>query len=86
MSDLTKHITELGSVKQSDGSYLSANYNTWYNDAGYIHREDGPAGIRLSDSKYFWCLNGKPLEDFEEWCAHVRIPDEQLMMVRLQYG
>jgi hypothetical protein len=29
----------------------------WFNDAGQLHREDGPAEIR--DGNSIWCINGK---------------------------
>jgi len=37
---------------QSDGTIK------WHNEAGRLHREDGPA-IEWADGTKYWCLNGK---------------------------
>jgi hypothetical protein len=41
----------------------------WYNDAGQIHREDGPA-IEASNGSKYWYVNGKfHREDGPAWAS-----------------
>tara|TARA_R110000851_G_scaffold217801_1_gene370737 strand:+ start:478 stop:792 length:315 start_codon:yes stop_codon:yes gene_type:complete len=89
-----------GAVEQSDGSYLD-KYGAinWYNEAGHVHREDGPAiyyphtdvvrywwvyGERCSTLDKYWYLNGVGYT-FDKWCIFARIADDAKMMIRLQY-
>ena len=43
------------------------NYTVWRNEAGELHREDGPA-VKWSDGDKEWWLNGKcySLEEYME--------------------
>jgi hypothetical protein len=71
--------------EQSDGSYFDRDGNTtWYNEAGQLHREDGPASIYTSGS-LLWFLNGY-LYSFAEWLIKLNKPDEVKMLLRLQYA
>ena len=69
----------------STGSYVDWEGNiTWYNELGQRHRKDGPAVIK-SDGKIYWYFNGDYYL-FNEWCNKVNIPDEQKLLLRLQYA
>jgi hypothetical protein len=73
-------------VQQPDGSWLLNDGTTyWYDDEGIVHRTVGPAIIgRNTKATVSWCLHGKPYT-FKEWCNKVSIPDEQKLLLRLQY-
>jgi hypothetical protein len=74
-----------GAVKQSDGSYIDrAGAIKWYNNAGRYHKEDGPAVIYASGN-IRWLLNDK-VYSFAEWLIELNKPDEDKMLLRLQYG
>jgi hypothetical protein len=69
---------------QPDGSYLNKyGVITWYNDAGSVHKEDGPAIIM--DERIRWFLNGTSYS-FNEFITSTPITDEAKMMLRLQYA
>jgi hypothetical protein len=73
-----------GAKQQPDGSYIFPDGTIrWYNDEGRSHREDGPASIYL-DGRVYWYLNDKNYP-FNRWCTEVNIPDEQKLLLRLQY-
>ena len=70
---------------QSDGSYMFPDgVQRWYNEEGRRHREDGPAVIR-TNGKLFFYLNGVYLP-FKRWLLLTPKPDEQKLLLRLQYG
>tara|TARA_R110002124_G_scaffold19674_1_gene78501 strand:+ start:147 stop:422 length:276 start_codon:yes stop_codon:yes gene_type:complete len=78
-------IERYGAVEQSDGSYADEFACTiWFNDAGGLHREEGPACI-YNDGSVNWCLNGLTYPSFDEWCIESNKTDEQKMLLRLQY-
>jgi hypothetical protein len=72
-------------VRQPNGSYLNTQgTSTWYNELGQHHRIDGPSIIYTRNGPKRWYLNGK-LYDFNEWLTLTPIPDEQKLLLRLQY-
>tara|TARA_R110002124_G_scaffold19674_1_gene78505 strand:+ start:1240 stop:1494 length:255 start_codon:yes stop_codon:yes gene_type:complete len=84
MSSRDYHIRKYAAVEQSDGSYLNKyGYVYWYNEAGDIHREDGPACIHYNDVE--WWLNDL-VYGFDGWCIVLNKTDEQKMLLRLRYG
>jgi hypothetical protein len=76
-------ILEFGAILQSDGSYLHNDGDIfWYNEAGHIHREDGPAVIH---DRGYWYYLGVGYS-FDDWCIKTNKTDEDKMLLRLQYG
>jgi hypothetical protein len=72
-------------VEQSDGSYLNVyGITTWYDEAGQLHKDDGPA-IILPDGSVNWYLHGESYS-FDEWLIKLNKSDEAKMMLRLQYA
>jgi hypothetical protein len=72
-------------VEQPDGSYLHKDGERfWYNSAGERHRDDGPA-IVFTDGTFGWRLYGCQYS-LEDWLKLSTIPDEDKMMLRLQYA
>jgi hypothetical protein len=70
--------------QQPNGSYIFNDGTIyWFNDKGQAHKEDGPASIYLDGSVY-WYLNDKNYV-FNQWCTQLNIPDEQKLLLRLQY-
>jgi hypothetical protein len=65
-----------------DGEYF------WYDEAGQVHREDGPAIINETDifgeRTHSWCINGEDVR-FKEFLEVSSASDEVKMMLRLQY-
>jgi hypothetical protein len=94
-SNKTSHIRYYGAEEQPDGRWLHNDGDVyWYNEAGDVHREDGPAVIRNDQnlnnaypswSKLSWRFNGAAYE-FNEWIKLTPISDEQKLLLRLQYG
>jgi hypothetical protein len=80
------HIHDFGAIEQPDGSYID-EYGTihWFNEAGDTNRLDGPAIIH-TDGSVFWYFNGVFYYSFKLWLNAVPIPDENKMILRLQYG
>ena len=69
---------------QLNGSYIfSDGAQRWYNSMGQCHREDGPA-IILIDGHTSWCLDGT-YYPFNRWLLLTTIPEEQKLLIRLQY-
>jgi hypothetical protein len=69
---------------QPDGSYINKyGVITWYNDAGSVHKEDGPAIIM--DERIRWFFNGTSYS-FNEWLKLTPISDEIKMLLKLQYA
>jgi hypothetical protein len=63
-----------------DNKYI----HRWYYDTkGFPHREDGPALIYPNGQAY-WYLHGT-LYTFNEYLKLTPIPDEQKLLLRLQY-
>jgi hypothetical protein len=89
-----RHIENYEAVEQPDGSWLHKRDGQvyWYNEAGQVHREDGPAVIyankyqlmRPSAHDEDWYLNGE-MYSFDKWCIALNITDEAKMLLRLQY-
>jgi glucan-binding YG repeat protein len=78
-------ITYRAAIEQEDGGWVYDNgMKVWYNDAGYVHRDDGPAVIN-PDGKIRW-YDRSCERPFEKWCEQVNIADEAKMLLRLQYG
>jgi hypothetical protein len=87
-------INQRGAELQTDGSYLNEyGVITWYNDAGSVHKEDGPAIMggpapaimRGQHNGTRWFLNGTSYS-FNEFITLTPITDEAKMMLRLQYA
>jgi hypothetical protein len=80
------NIHYYGAKRQPNGSYILPDSGTihWYNDEGDFHRTDGPAVTRLNGCSS-WYLNGNRYP-FKEWLPRTPIPDEQKLLLRLQYG
>jgi hypothetical protein len=77
-------IIHYGARRQPNGSYMLASGTIqWYNDEGRSHREDGPAVI-LRDGTLGWFCHGTRFS-FSLWCRRLNIPDEQKVLLRLQY-
>jgi hypothetical protein len=73
-------------VEQSDGSYLNVyGITTWYDEAGQLHKDDGPA-IILPDGSVNWYLHGLQYDSFNAWLIKLNKSDETKMMLRLQYA
>ena len=90
-SEFAYHEDSFNMELQDDGSYLHDDGEYfWYNEAGEIHREDGPAITNESDvldldsRSHSWCLNGEDLS-FKEFLEVSPTSDEVKMMLRLQY-
>jgi hypothetical protein len=88
MNNRDWNIKYLAAVQQQDGSWLIGCHTTyWYNDKGDFHRTDGPAIVYRNDSISTiigWYCHGVPLL-FNDWCTELNIPDEQKLILRLQY-
>ena len=48
---------------------------SWYNEAGQLHREDGPA-IEYADGRKYWYINGKKLTEteFNAYISYLLVP------------
>jgi hypothetical protein len=83
-SNRDEDIRLFHAVEQSDGSYVDRVGNiSWYNKHGEWHREDGPAVI-YSNGEVEWMINGYNYT-FAEWLIELNKPDEDKMLLRLQY-
>ena len=87
MSNRDYHIKKYAAVEQSDGSWLHSRDGDvyWYNEEGYLHREDGPA-ITYRLGYIQWYLHGDQYHSFNQWLEESPIPDIDKMLLRLQYG
>ena len=88
-SEFAYHEDSYNIKLQDDGSYLHDDGEVyWYNEAGQVHREDGPAIINESDifgeRTHSWCINGEDVR-FKEFLEVSSASDEVKMMLRLQY-
>jgi hypothetical protein len=84
MSSRDDDIADYDAKEQSDGSWLHNDGDIfWYNEAGQIHREDGPSVIR--NGYIHWYLNGDNYT-FAEWLIKLNKPDEDKMLLRLRYA
>jgi hypothetical protein len=84
MSNRDFYIIYHNSKQQPDGSYIDHNGRTiWFNEEGEPHRDNGPAVIHKS-GVLGWRLNGINYS-FNAWCVAANIPDEQKLLLRLQY-
>jgi len=83
MNNRDDGIANQFAVLQPNGSYIN-KYNTfkWYDDKGQYHRTDGP--VYDSNGVTYWYLNGTQY-DFNHWLTLTPIPDEQKLLLRLQY-
>ena len=59
-------------------------YESWRNDDGVYHREDGPARTWTHGHKEWW-FNGEQL-GFKEWKKIANPSNEILILIKLQYG
>ena len=87
-SSRINHINDYDAVEQSDGSWLHDDGDVyWYNRIGEIHREDGPAILRpyIGYTCVDWFLNDAEYT-LEDWLKLSTLPDEEKMMLRLQYA
>jgi len=87
MSNRDYHIKKYAAVEQSDGSWLHSRDGDvyWYNEEGYLHREDGPAVISSDGGVVEWWLNGNYYY-VDDWLIELNKSDECKMMLRLCYG
>tara|TARA_B110000238_G_scaffold100411_1_gene109424 strand:- start:909 stop:1175 length:267 start_codon:yes stop_codon:yes gene_type:complete len=86
MSNRDYHIKKYAAIEQSDGSWLHDDGDVyWYNEVGYLHREDGPACIYFNGGGVEWWLNGN-YYFVDDWLIELNKSDECKMMLRLQYG
>ena len=86
MSNRDYHIKKYAAVEQSDGSWLHDDGDVyWYNEEGYLHREDGPAVISSDGGVVEWWLNGNYYY-VDDWLIELNKSDECKMMLRLCYG
>lgn len=51
---------------------------------GEFHREDGPAVIDTA-SGIFWYWHGSHY-DFEKWCEVAKKSDDEIVLLKIQYG
>jgi hypothetical protein len=73
-------------VEQPDGSWLhNDGAIVWYNEAGQLHREAGPAVILSMKGGVYWCLTGDYFT-FDKWLIKLNKSDETKLLLRLQYG
>jgi hypothetical protein len=83
-SSKDRNIAQFEAILLPDGSYINKyNHTTWYNAAGEIHKEDGPA-IIYADRSFSWWLNSNAYT-FNRWFKLTPISDEQKLLLRLQY-
>jgi hypothetical protein len=79
-------INYLNAVKHHNGSYIDEhNTQRWYNEAGQIHRDDGPAIVYRSGNSY-WYFKGDMYHFFNEWIKLSEAPDKTKLLLKLQYG
>ena len=84
MSKRSFDIREYTSTRQPDGSYINDMGTIhWYNTTADIHKEDGPAVIYANGTSG-WFFKGEHYS-FNEWLKRTPIPDEQKLLLRLQY-
>jgi hypothetical protein len=77
-------IKHFGAWQQPNGSYVNKwGTNSWYNEEGQVHKEDGPALTYISTNVSWWVNNKR--YNFNDWCNHLNISDEQKLLLRLQY-
>jgi hypothetical protein len=80
-----KDIKYRAAIRQHNGSYIDKfGCTAWYNAAGEIHKEDGPALI-YPDGRSYWFINGT-VYSFKQWQRRSTLPDEQKLLLRLQYA
>jgi hypothetical protein len=77
-------ILNYGMTPLTNGSWVS-QYGTikWYNEEGHTHKEDGPA-VTHKTGEIYWFINGTYC-DFIDYLKLSPIPDEQKLLLRLQY-
>jgi hypothetical protein len=86
MNNRDIHINLFGARKQPDGSYMDEDGElTWFNKAGLLHRDDGPASV-LTNGQIRWWIHGQYYISFKSWLEHSQNTDEAKMMLRLQYA
>jgi hypothetical protein len=84
-SHLDFDIEEYNAVLQTDGTWLHSDGDVcWYDGLGGRHREDGPAVIS-PNGEVEWFLYDRQYI-FDQWCIKLNKPDEDKMMLRLQYA
>ena len=73
-------------ILQPDGSYINC-FGTiyWFNDAGVLHREEGPAELFGVGGRVRWYLHGKRYQ-YDVWVTALNKTDEEKMLLRLQYA
>ena len=64
-------------------TYGGATY--YINDAGQLHRTDGPAVIYNRDNVMEWIVNGWIMNGEEEFVFTADITEHELFMLRLKY-
>jgi hypothetical protein len=75
----------LNAIKHHNGSYIDQhNTQRWYNEAGQIHRDDGPALIYPSGNAY-WYLQGD-MYPFSDWLKLSETSDKTKLILTLQYA
>jgi hypothetical protein len=87
-SSRINHINDYDAIEQPDGSWLHDDGDVyWYNELGEIHRDDGPAILRpyMEYTCVDWFFNDEEYS-LEGWLYLSTIPDEDKMLLKLQYG
>lgn len=72
-------------IKIKNDTRMAGDIKYWFNEAGSIHREDGPA-IEYPDGINRWFLNGRELTElchFEESPYFQSLPVEERVLRRL---
>ena len=70
---------------QKDGSFIDDDTDQfWLNDAGEIHREDGPAIIFNIEPVVYWVLNNIRYR-FDDWLNELGLSEEWDTYYRLIY-
>jgi hypothetical protein len=82
----TKHWRDTdGKSHRDDGpaEEWASGIKRWYQH-GDLHRDDGPA-VEWANGDKRWWLNNQHLS-FDKWLDEVDMPDENKVMMKLQYG
>ena len=75
-----------GAVALADGSWLHNDGDIYrYDDDGQVHSLEGPAVIDKQFGELHWYMHGNLLS-FDIWILESTLPDNEKMLLRLQYG
>ena len=90
MVDMLLKIRELkyrllGIIGLAPMKCIEDDNEVWRNNAGLIHRENGPAIINLHNGNVAFALNGY-IYDFNTWLKKTPASNETKTMLKLEYG